>query len=263
MNTVDAQEIQNFSKDSAHWWDPDGPFKPLHKLNPVRIQYIRDQICARYNLDFKDLKPFKDLKILDIGCGGGLVCEPMARLGADVTGIDADENAIEVAKDHAQEAGLSITYETKTAEQLLSFLRKQESSSQKKTDPRFRGEDEFGFDIVLALEVVEHVSDIDAFIKNALMLFKPGGLIIFSTLNRTAKSYALGIIAAEYLLRWVPRGTHNWKKFIRPSELARAIRQNDGKAADITGLIYNPLKGEFSLSRTDLDVNYFITALKD
>jgi len=240
MNTVDAQEIQNFSKDSAHWWDPDGPFKPLHKLNPVRIQYIRDQICARYNLDFKDLKPFKDLKILDIGCGGGLVCEPMARLGANVTGIDADENAIEVAKDHAMDSDLQINYQSGPAEKLKEK-----------------------FDVVLALEVVEHVSDLDAFIKNALRLCKPGGLIIFSTLNRTAKSYALGIIAAEYLLRWVPRGTHSWKKFIRPSELARVIRQNNGKSADITGLIYNPLKDEFSLSRTDLDVNYFITALKD
>lgn len=242
MNTVDAQEIQNFSKDSSHWWDIQGPFKPLHRLNPVRLKYIKQQICAHYSLNFEDLKPYKDLKILDVGCGGGLVCEPMARLSGTVTGIDADKNAIAVATDHAQESGLDITYKATTSDALVK------EGAQ--------------FDVVLALEIIEHVSDPETFIKSILDLCKPGGLVIFSTLNRTSKSFALGIVAAEYILRWVPHGTHNWKKFIKPSELSRYIRQHGGSPRDICGMTFDPLRGEFNLAPNDVDVNYFLSVAK-
>lgn len=239
MHSVDETEIQNFSKDSNYWWDENGPFKPLHRLNPTRLGYIKKQICSAFERDTDDLKALKGLSILDIGCGGGLVCEPMARLGASVTGVDADTNAIEVAQEHAKEMGLKITYKNGAAEDL------------KQT-----------YDVVLALEVIEHVADINSFVKTCLSLCKPGGIIVFSTLNRTAKSFALGIVAAEYILRWVPQGTHSWKKFVRPSELSRHVRNAGGKTQDITGLIYNPLNDEFSMSDTDIDVNYFMTCLK-
>ena len=238
-NTVDAHEIQAFSKDASHWWDAEGPFKPLHALNPTRMSFLRERICDHYDLDQKTLKPFKDMNILDIGCGGGLVCEPLARLGATVTGADADQVAIEAAKDHAQQSGLDITYLNKPAEDI----------------------DET-FNVVLALEIIEHVSDPSAFVENCARLCKPGGLVIFSTLNRTAKSYALGIVAAEYILRWVPQGTHSWKKFIKPSELSRLCRTHDLSPQNISGLIYNPLKKDFFISKSDLDVNYFLVCEK-
>jgi len=235
-NSVDRTEIQQFSKDSAHWWDEDGPFKPLHRLNPVRLTYIKQQICAYYDRDFNALDALKGLDVLDIGCGGGLVCEPLARLGANVTGADADEQAIRVAKAHARESGLKIKYDNKAAEDI-----------QKK------------FDVVLALEIIEHVKDPASFVQNVSKLMKPGGLVIFSTLNRNPKSFLLGIVAAEYILRWVPKGTHSWKKFIKPSELARFGRATTLKPRDIMGLIYNPVMDEFSLSKTDLDVNYLMS----
>ncbi len=238
-NTVDQKEIQAFSKDAGHWWDPNGPFKPLHRLNPVRLGYIRAQICAHFNLDTQSLKPFADLKVLDIGCGGGLVCEPMARLGAAVTGADADRIAIEVAKSHAKQSGLKINYRNQAAEDI------QEQ-----------------FDVVLALEIIEHVSNPAEFLKHCAALCKPDGLVIVSTLNRTPKSYALGIVAAEYILRWVPPGTHSWKKFVKPSELAQYARQTDFKPFETAGLIFNPLKNEFSISKTDMDVNYFMILKK-
>ncbi len=242
MNTVDAQEIQNFSKDSSHWWDTHGPFKPLHRLNPVRLKYIKQQICAHYSLNFEDLKPYKNLKILDVGCGGGLVCEPMTRLNGTVTGIDADKNAIEVAKDHAKVSGLDITYKATTSDALEK--------------------EGVQFDVVLALEIIEHVSDPEAFVKSILALCKPGGLVIFSTLNRTPKSFALGIVAAEYILRWVPHGTHNWKKFIKPSELSRYLRNHGANPRDICGMTFDPLRGEFTLAPNDVDVNYFLSVAK-
>lgn len=238
-NTVDEQEIQAFSKDADHWWDANGPFKPLHALNPVRMGYIKEQICDHYNLDKSQLKPLNNLNIIDIGCGGGLVCEPLARLGGHVTGADADPVAIEVAKEHAENSGLDIEYFNKPAEEI-----------------------EEQYDVVLALEIIEHVSDPAAFVENCAKLCKPGGLVIFSTLNRTAKSYALGIVAAEYILRWVPQGTHRWKKFIKPSELSRFARKAELKTHNINGLIFNPLKNEFSISKTDLDVNYFLVCTK-
>ncbi|NQZ13574.1 MAG: bifunctional 2-polyprenyl-6-hydroxyphenol methylase/3-demethylubiquinol 3-O-methyltransferase UbiG [Alphaproteobacteria bacterium] len=242
MNTVDKQEIQNFSKDSAHWWDENGPFKPLHHLNPVRLSYIKKQICDHYGRDVNAFDSYKDLEILDIGCGGGLVCEPMARLEGNVTGIDADENAIHVAKAHAKEFGLNIDYHCTSSDALINTGKQ--------------------YNVVLALEIIEHVADRDVFVKSVLSLCKPGGLVIFSTLNRTAKSYALGIVAVEYILRWVPMGTHDWKKFVKPAELARHIRKTGATVSDICGLVYNPLKNDYALKSHDTDVNYFMAIKK-
>jgi 2-polyprenyl-6-hydroxyphenyl methylase/3-demethylubiquinone-9 3-methyltransferase len=236
MSSIVEKEIAHFAKDSSAWWDESGPFKPLHRLNPVRLSYIKAQICSHYGLDHQSLEPFTKLSILDIGCGGGLVCEPMARMGAKITGIDADRGAIFAAKSHANAEGLKIDYLCGAAEDLGKT-----------------------YDVVLALEVIEHVSDPAQFVKTVAALVKPGGIVIFSTLNRTAKSFALGIVAAEYLLQWVPEGTHSWKKFIKPSELAGYARQADLKPQNVSGLIYHPLKGAFQLSKSDLDVNYFMT----
>lgn len=235
-SSINEQEIGQFSKDADKWWDENGPFKPLHRLNPTRLSYIKQQICAHYGLDAKAIQPFKKLNILDVGCGGGIVCEPMARMGGKVTGADADPVAIEVARAHAKESDLKITYENKPAEELGKT-----------------------YDVVLALEIIEHVDHPAEFVENCAKLLKPGGIIIFSTLNRTPKSFALGIVAAEYILRWVPTGTHSWKKFIKPSELTKMIRQAKLKPTDISGLIFNPLSGDFEMSDTDIDVNYFIT----
>lgn len=236
-SSINTQEIDQFSKDADKWWDENGPFKPLHRLNPARLGYIKSQICAHYGLDEAAVTPFKTLSVLDVGCGGGIVCEPMARMGASVTGADADPVAIDVAKAHAADSGLKITYENKPAEEL-----------NKK------------FDVVLALEIIEHVETPEEFVQSCANLLKPGGIIIFSTLNRTAKSFALGIVAAEYILRWVPTGTHTWKKFIKPSELSRMMRAAKLKPTDISGLMFNPLSGDFEMSETDIDVNYFISA---
>ena len=262
-SSVDKKEIENFAKDSARWWDDTGPFAPLHRLNPARLSYIKTQICSHFGRDVNDFNALKGLKALDVGCGGGLVCEPMARMGAAVTGIDADDQAIEVAKAHAKAGGLEITYKAMTTDQLMvSSRRKPGSGKDKQPDSGLRRNDRGDYDIVLALEIIEHVSDIQSFVNSCAALIKPGGLIIFSTLNRTPKSFALGIVAAEYILRWVPRGTHNWKKFVRPSELSRAARNAGLSPDNINGLIYNPLTNTFSLSKTDIDVNYFMTALK-
>jgi len=261
MHTVDAKEIENFAKDSAQWWDEDGPFRPLHRLNPVRLTYIKDQICARYDRDTKSLKPFKGLSILDIGCGGGLVCEPMARLGATITGIDADANAIAVAKDHAAQGGLDVIYKCASTDSLLSSSAGQRLSSPPRAGirmPAQGGHDKEGmFDVVLALEIVEHVADVDGFVDDCVNLCKPDGLIIFSTLNRTPRSFLLGKIAAEYILGWVPQGTHDWKKFLKPSELAKSIRAAGGELNNLTGMVFDPIKGGFKLSDHDVSVNYF------
>lgn len=239
MSTVLQSEIEKFSRDAPRWWDEHGPFAPLHRLNPARMAYIRSQICKHYDLSETSLKPFKGLSILDVGCGGGLVCEPLARLGAQVTGIDADKVAIEAAKDHAYAQGLSINYMAKEAEALKER-----------------------FDAVLALEIIEHVENPAEFVKTIAKLVQPGGTVIFSTLNRTPKSFALGILAAEYVMRIVPRGTHSWRRFQRPSELSRYARAAKMEPSDICGLVLNPLTGEFELSRTDMAVNYFLTAKK-
>ena len=235
-STIVKNEIDQFAKDSAHWWDESGPFKPLHALNPVRMRYIKEQICTHFDRDAHDLKALKGLSILDVGCGGGLVCEPAARMGANVTGADADAQAIEVAKAHAKQSKLKITYKHGAAETLKTK-----------------------YDVVLALEIIEHVSDPALFVESVAQLVKQNGLVIFSTLNRTAKSYALGIVAAEYLLRWVPRGTHSWDKFVKPSELRRHAKKGSLTPYDVTGLVFNPLKNQFSLSNNDVAVNYFMS----
>lgn len=239
ITSINQQEIEHFSKDAAHWWDENGPFRPLHRLNPARLEYICGQIRQHYGLAAHSLKPFEKLDILDIGCGGGLVCEPLARLGGKVTGVDADAKAIEVAREHAAQGGLTINYRCDSAEHL-----------------------ERKFDVVLALEIIEHVNDVDSFVQSCVDLCKPGGIIIFSTLNRTVKSFAFGIVAAEYILHWVPRGTHQWKKFLRPSELSRAIRRTGAQPKDVKGLVYNKLSGDFKLTDDDMSVNYLIVAEK-
>ncbi len=246
MHTVSAKEIANFAKDSSHWWDEDGPFRPLHRLNPVRLQYFKDRICGHFGRDARSLQPYKGLSILDIGCGGGLVCEPMARLGADVTGIDADANAIAVATDHGAQAGLIIAYRAASTDDLIALPPKNKPT----------------FDVVLALEIIEHVTDVDKFVEDCVDLCAPGGIVIFSTLNRTPRSFLLGKIAAEYILGWVPKGTHDWKKFVKPSELSRAARNADVKIANIEGLVFDPFTREFKRSAHDLGVNYFLTAEK-
>jgi 2-polyprenyl-6-hydroxyphenyl methylase/3-demethylubiquinone-9 3-methyltransferase len=237
MSSVNQKEIDNFESMASEWWDVDGPLKPLHKLNPTRISYIKRQICDHFDRDYEDFSAFEGLSILDIGCGGGLMCEPLTRLGGQVTGIDAGEKAIEIAKSHAADNNLDIKYLCETSDQ----------HNEK-------------YDVVLALEILEHVDHVDQFVQSVLKCTKPDGLVIFSTLNRTPKSFALGIVAAEYILRWLPRGTHDWKKFIKPSELARHVNANQFTPKDITGLTYNPLLDQFSLSQKDIDVNYFMAA---
>lgn len=237
--TVDREEIAKFAAMAESWWDTNGKFRPLHRLNPVRVAYIRDRLAAKFARAPLGPAPLAGLSLLDIGCGGGLLTEPMARLGAEVTGIDAVEKNIRIARLHAEQMGLKITYLPCAAEDLLR-------SGQR-------------YDAVLAMEVIEHVSDIQAFVAAANRLLKPDGLLFMATLNRTAKSFALAIVGVEYLLRWLPRGTHDWRKFVRPSELAKALRPQGLDIKELTGVVYHPLKDSFSLSR-DCDVNYMLVA---
>ena len=245
-STVDAEDVARFSAIADEWWDTGGKFAPLHRLNPVRIGYVRDRAIAHFTKDSGSLDrsatPLENLSLLDIGCGGGLIAEPMARLGASVTAVDASAENIAVAQTHAQAAGLTIDYRASTAEALAA------SGGQ--------------FDIVLALEIIEHVADTGLFYHALAQLLKPGGLLILSTLNRTAKSYALGIIGAEYLLRWVPRGTHQWRQFIRPSEMTRALSAHHLTVEDVTGIRFSPKTWDFSLDAEDLAVNYLLSARK-
>ncbi len=241
-STIDAQEVENFSRIAEEWWDMNGPFKPLHLLNPTRISYLKSQILSHFKRPDSTSEPLKKLSILDVGCGGGLVCEPLTRLGATVTGLDASERNISIAKEHADKSGLSVAYLADSVENLAQQKEK--------------------YDVVLALEIIEHVADIPLFIESCLGCLKKDGIIIFSTLNRTHKSYLLGIVAAEYILRWVPKGTHQWKKFIKPSELVKFLEHNSMKPRDITGLVYNPISKEFGLNTRDLDVNYFLSATR-
>ncbi len=230
LSTVDPDEIAHFSSHSADWWDRYGTYAPLHKMGAARMSYIKDALGGSLS----------GRSILDIGCGGGLVCEPMARLGAKVTGIDADSNAIKVAKDHAASQGLNISYFCGAAESLVQEKKK--------------------FDVVTALEILEHVSSPIAFVDLCAQLVKPNGKVIFSTLNRTWKSYGLGIVVAERVLSWAPPNTHQWSKFIRPSELLKMIEGAGMKVDSACGLIYKPLQGEFALHPHDLDINYFMVA---
>lgn len=238
-STLDHDQVARFARFGAEWWDPNGPFKPLHRINPVRLTYIRDQICSTFGRDPKQASSLRGISVLDIGCGGGLVCEPLARLGAQVTGIDPGQETIEAAKAHASATGLDIDYEVATVEELAG-----------------RGET---FDAVLLLEVVEHVPDVPNFLKIVAPLVKPEGLMILSTLNRTLKAYALAIVGAELILRWLPVGTHQWQRFVRPDELGTALTRAGLALTDTTGMIYDPLADEWRLGR-DTDVNYFATA---
>ncbi len=245
-STVDPSEIEFFSKMAEEWWNPEGKFKPIHKLNPSRIEYIKEKIIDHYGLNASSSKPFKNLILLDVGCGGGLLSEPMAKFGAKVTGIDAAEKNIKIASAHAMASGLEINYRHSTAEQLLKKL---------------RTENDIGFDVILNMEVIEHVSDLNLFIESCAKLLKKDGMMIFSTLNRTTISYCLAIVGAEYILGWLPKGTHDWKKFVTPSELKISFRSNDLKIENLHGIKYNPIFDSWSLSE-DTNVNYIGKALK-
>jgi 2-polyprenyl-6-hydroxyphenyl methylase / 3-demethylubiquinone-9 3-methyltransferase len=240
--TVDAAEIAKFEAMAAEWWDPNGKFKPLHMLNPTRLDYITRQIAAEFGRDLTVLHPFAGLRILDIGCGGGLLSEPMARLGAAVVGADAAPRNIPVAQIHAQQSGLTIDYRHTTAEALAAA-----------------GEQ---FDVVLNMEVVEHVSDPLAYLTACRQLLKPGGLMICSTLNRNPKSFLMAIIGAEYVMRWLPKGTHEWSKFITPDELYDLIRQAGLDPVDRKGFVFNKLTWVWSISERDLSVNYVTASVK-
>jgi 2-polyprenyl-6-hydroxyphenyl methylase/3-demethylubiquinone-9 3-methyltransferase len=240
-STASADEITRFAAMADSWWDPNGKFKPLHQINPVRIGYIRDLICQHHNRAPTEIKPLNGMKLLDIGCGGGLLCEPMRRLGATVTGIDAGVANINIASLHANQSGLDIDYRHQLPEHLA----------------KTRG----AFDIVLKMEVVEHVADVDTFLEASASLVKPGGIMVLSTINRTLKAFALAKVGAEYILRWLPIGTHDWRKFVKPSELTNGLKPYGVDVTDVTGMVYNPLKDTWSLSK-DLSVNYLVSATK-
>lgn len=235
--TVDDAEIARFSAMAAEWWNPTGKFRPLHKFNPTRLVYIRETLTRHFRLDDKAQKPLENLRILDIGCGGGLLSEPVCRMGAQVTGADASPTNIGIASTHAQENGLKIDYRATTAEALAEAGEK--------------------FDVVLNMEVVEHVADVPLFIEACAEMVKPGGLMIIATLNRTMKAYALAILGAEYVLRWLPVGTHQWEKFVTPDELESALGPTGMNVSEKVGVTYNPLFDKWSRSK-DLDVNYMI-----
>jgi 2-polyprenyl-6-hydroxyphenyl methylase / 3-demethylubiquinone-9 3-methyltransferase len=240
-STIDAAEVARFDAMARTWWDMAGPMAVLHKFNPVRLAYIRDAACARFDRDPKHLDSLAGLSVVDIGCGGGVLAEPLARLGASVTGLDPATTNIEVAKLHAEQSRLEIDYRAATIESLVAEGRQ--------------------FDIVLAMEVVEHVADVEAFVASACRAVKPGGMLVMATLNRTLKSFALAIVGAEYVLRWLPRGTHDWDKFVTPDELTDAITQNGLTVSDTAGVAYTPFADRWSLSE-DTDVNYMIMALR-
>ena len=240
-STIDSGEVERFSALAAEWWNPNGKFRPLHKFNPVRLSYIRDQIATRFGRDPRAARPFEGLRILDIGCGGGLLCEPMARLGAEVVGADASETNIEVAKLHAAEGNVIVDYRATTAEDLADA-----------------GET---FDVILNMEVVEHVADIDLFVAKCGEMVKPGGIMFVATINRTLKALGLAIIGAEYVLRWLPRGTHQFGKLVRPDELEKALTGAAMSVIDRTGVIYHPLADRWQRSK-DMDVNYMVLAEK-
>lgn len=232
-SSVDHEEVERFSRIASEWWNPHGKFRPLHRITPLRVQWIRDMVFSKV----------PNPTLLDIGCGGGLVAEPMARLGAQVTAIDASEKNIAVAKLHAEQSGLTIDYRCATAEALAASGAR--------------------FDVVLALEIIEHVADPASFVASCAALVKPDGLLVFSTLNRTPKSYALAILGAEYVLRWLPVGTHTWSKFIRPSELVGWLRAANADVTRMDGMVFNPLKNQWRWDAHDLSVNYILAATKN
>lgn len=237
--TINDAEVAKFTAMAEEWWDPKGKFKPLHKFNPVRMSYIREHLLNHFRLDGAAMRPFEGLSILDVGCGGGLLCEPLARLGATVTGIDAAERNIVIARLHAEKSGLDIDYQATTSEAL---------AAQGKT-----------FDMVLNMEVVEHVDNVPLYMKSCADLVKPGGLMLTATLNRTARAYALAIIGAERVLRWLPVGTHDWNKFLTPDEVKALITRNGLEVTAETGVVFHPLADEWRKSR-DMAINYMVMA---
>lgn len=239
--TVDPREVERFAALAAEWWNPRGKMKVLHKFNPVRLAYLRERIVAHFGLDPKAIRPLEGLSLLDIGCGGGLLSEPLARMGASVTGIDPAERNVRIASLHAEESGIPVTYRATTAEALA--------------DEGAR------FDVVMAMEVVEHVADVGLFLARAAEMVKPGGLLVAATLNRTKRSFALAIVGAEYVLGWLPRGTHDWNRFITPDELELALEAGGLKVTDREGVVFNPLTDEWRRS-SDLSVNYMMVAEK-
>jgi len=240
--TANPEEVARFTAMANAWWDPTGKFRPLHQLNPARIQFIKDNVCRHFGLVANADLPFKGLDVLDVGCGGGLLSEPMARLGANMTSIDAGEKNVEIAKIHAAQTGLDIDYRNVLPEDLAREGKR--------------------FDVVLNMEVIEHVADPQLFMDASSSVLKENGCMVLSTMNRNIKSLLLGKVAAEYLLRWLPVGTHDWKKFMKPSELARLVRPHGLEFTDLQGMVYNPFKDVWSLSKTDLDVNYLAFAEK-
>ena len=237
--TIDQAEVDRFSAMAAEWWDPTGKFKPLHKFNPVRIAYIRDKVCEKFGRDPKSHRPLEGLRLLDIGCGGGLLSEPMARMGARVLGADASERNIGIARTHAEQTGAVIDYRAVTAEALAA--------------------DDEKFDVVLNMEVVEHVADVPFFIETCATMVKPGGLMFVATINRTLKAAALAIVGAEYVLRWLPRGTHQYEKLVRPEEIEAPLNAAGMSVVERTGVFFNPLANQWNLSK-DMDVNYMLLA---
>jgi len=242
-SSIDPAEVERFSRIAAEWWDPHGKFAPLHKFNPVRLSFIRDKALARFGRDPSARRPFEGLRLLDIGCGGGLLSEPMSRLGFEVTGVDASERNIGTASTHAAEQGLAIDYRCATAEQLLA----------EGTAP---------FDVVLNMEVIEHVADPGAYLRSCAELMAPRGIMFVATLNRTLKALALAKIGAEYVLRWLPAGTHDWRKFLTPDELRGFLAQTPVHVDGPYGVVFNPLTGRWSQSR-DSEVNYMMTVTRD
>ncbi|TCL72613.1 bifunctional 2-polyprenyl-6-hydroxyphenol methylase/3-demethylubiquinol 3-O-methyltransferase UbiG [Rhizobium sp. BK251] len=238
-STVDQSEVDRFSAMAAEWWNPTGKFKPLHKFNPVRLAFIRDRAAENFGRDPRASRPLEGLRVLDIGCGGGLLSEPVARMGASVVGADPSEKNIGIASTHARQTGVPVDYRAVTAEQLAEA-----------------GET---FDIVLNMEVVEHVADVDLFLTTCAKMVRPGGLIFIATINRTMKAAALAIFAAENILRWLPRGTHQYEKLVRPEEIEKPLSTEGLEVTDRTGVFFNPLFNEWNLSK-DMDVNYMIVA---
>jgi 2-polyprenyl-6-hydroxyphenyl methylase/3-demethylubiquinone-9 3-methyltransferase len=239
---VDPREIAKFEAMAAEWWNPEGKFRPLHMLQPCRLDYVTAQIAATHGRDRRGLRPFEGLSLLDIGCGGGLLSEPMARLGADVTGIDPAPRNIPVARIHAEQSGLAIDYRVATAEDLVAEGRR--------------------FDVVLNMEVVEHVPDPQVYLDACARLVADGGLMITSTINRNPKSYLMAIVGAEYVMRWLPKGTHEWRKFITPDELFAMLARAGLEPVDRKGFVFNPAAWLWRISERDLSVNYVTTALR-
>lgn len=239
--SIDAGEVARFEALAERWWDPAGPMKALHRINPVRLLYVRDALCRRFGREATTAFPLSGLALLDVGCGAGLLSEPLARLGATVTGLDPAPGNIRLARSHAAESGLAVDYREDSIEAVAASGER--------------------FDAVLALEVVEHVPDMPAFVAACCAAVKPDGVLVLATLNRTLRSFALAIVGAEYVLRWVPRGTHDWEKFVRPDELASAVRAGGLTVGDTRGLVYDPLRNVWSLSR-DTAVNYLMLAAR-